>query len=274
MENRKTIGLIAGRGQFPVMVARAARESGIRVACLGFNGFTDPSMGEEAEIFLQNPLGQLNRHIAFFREHGVQELTFAGSISKPKALDIKPDWRAARLLFSLRAKGDDALLRAVINELESEGFAVRKADELVPELRGPAGVLSRRKPTEEEWDDLRLGWTMAKDLGRLDIGQCLFMKRGIVAAVEALEGTDAAIRRGGSLAGEAGVVIKVAKPRQEERIDLPSVGLQTILTLREVKACCLGYEAGKTLFFDRRESLAAADAAGIAVVGLTAEDIG
>lgn len=268
MGEAMTIGLVAGRGQFPLLVARAARSEGKRVACLSFTGFSDPELPDASDVYAELPLGQLGKHIAFFKDNGVVELTFAGAIAKPKAMDLKPDWRAAKVIFRLRSKGDDALLRAVIAELESEGFKVRQAADLVPGLRGPAGVLSRRQPNADEWDDLRLGFGMAKEMGRLDIGQCLVLKRGVIAAVEALEGTDAAIRRGGQLAGPGAVVVKTVKPGQEERIDLPAIGPGTIAAMREVGASCLGYEAGKTLFFDREQSLAQANEMGVAVVGL------
>jgi DUF1009 family protein len=193
----------------------------------------------------------------------------AGSIAKPKALDIRPDLRALKLLGMLRDKGDDVLLRAVARELESEGMPVVSPQDILPSLLTPAGVLTRRKPTDQEAADLRAGWDMAKAVGRLDIGQCVVLKKGVVAAVEALEGTDETVRRGGRLAGPGAVVVKVCKPDQDQRVDLPSVGTETIRTMAEAGATCLGVEAGKSLFFDREAALEQADKAGICVVGVT-----
>ncbi|MBG0777096.1 MAG: UDP-2,3-diacylglucosamine diphosphatase LpxI [Desulfovibrionaceae bacterium] len=266
-----TIGLIAGRGQFPALAARGAQTLGHRVAAVGFKGFTDPALENEVHAWTLLGLGQINRLVRFFHGQKATHLCFAGAIDKPKALDLRPDLRALRLLGRLRGKGDDALLRALIGELESEGFQVIQAADLVPDLRGPAGVLSTRKPDPEEWDDLRFAYATAKDVGRLDIGQCIVVKRGIVAAVEAMEGTDETLRRGGKLARGNAVAVKTLKPGQEERIDLPALGTGTVDSCIAANISCLGFEAGKALFFDLEESLRRADAAGLAIVGITPE---
>lgn len=264
----ETIGIIAGRGQFPALVARGAREAGLRVVICGFHGHTDAALQGEADAFALLHLGQLGKLIDFFLAQGVRKLCFAGAISKPKALDIRPDFRAAKVLFRLRSKGDDVLLRAVMGELESEGIAVMQAATLVPGLRAPQGVLSAREPSDEEWADIRYGWPVARIVGRLDIGQCLVLKRGMVVAVEGLEGTDATLRRGGELGGAGCVALKFVKPGQDERIDLPALGSATISILAQYGYTCLALQAGKTLFFDREESIALADRHGIAVVAL------
>lgn len=262
------IGIIAGKGQFPVLVAREARASGMRVAICGFHGHTDPALEAEADAFTLVHLGQFGRLMTFFEDNGVRRVCFAGAISKPRALDLRPDLRAARVLFRLRGKGDDAILRAVIEELESDGLTVMQAAELVPALRAPEGVLTRRSPSDEEWDDIRFGWPVARVMGRLDIGQCIVVKRGIIMAVEGPEGTDATLKRGGELGGQGCVALKMVKPGQDERIDLPALGTTTIDTLVAHGYTCLAFEAGKTLFFDREASLARADSCGLAVVAL------
>ncbi|ADP87334.1 LpxI family protein [Nitratidesulfovibrio vulgaris] len=264
----ESMGIIAGRGQFPALVAREARRAGLRVAICGFHGHTDPSLAEACDAFSLIHLGQFGRLSEFFHGQGASRLCFAGAIDKPRALDLRPDLRAARVLFRLRGKGDDALLRAVIEELESDGFKVMQAAELVPGLRAPEGVLTRRQPGDEEWDDIRFGWPVARTMGRLDIGQCIVVKRGIVMAVEGPEGTDAALRRGGELGGAGCVAIKLVKPGQDERIDLPALGTGTIGVLAEYGYSCLALQAHKTLFFDRDESLALAERHGIAIVAL------
>jgi len=265
------LGLIAGAGQFPAMVARNAREQGQRVVAVGFSGHTDPALELLVDSFVMLHIGQLGKLLSFFGKQGVDTAVFAGAVHKPKALDLRPDFRAAKVLWRMRGKGDDALLRGVIAELEAEGFEVRQAAEFLPQLRTPPGVLSRRPPAQEEWEDLQLAWEVVGQLGRLDIGQCVVLKRGVVGAVEALEGTDAAIARGASLLGPGCVALKRCKPGQDERVDLPAVGLQTIRALVEARASCLGLEAGKTLFFDSEEALQLAARHKIAVVGLGEE---
>ncbi|ABB38176.2 protein of unknown function DUF1009 [Oleidesulfovibrio alaskensis G20] len=266
--NQESIGIIAGSGQFPMLVARAARLEGHRVVMCGFQGHTDSALEHEADVWSMLHLGQLGRLIDFFVSAGVTRLCFAGAISKPRALDLRPDMRAAKVLFRLRSKGDDVLLRAVLAELESEGLVIVQAAELVPGLRGPEGVLTRRQPSAEEWQDIRYGWPVAMQIGALDIGQCLVVRRGMVVAVEGLEGTDATLRRGGELGGDGCVALKFVKPGQDERIDLPALGLATVRTLAQGGYTCLCYQAGNTLFFDREESISLADKHGISIVGI------
>ncbi|MEG1609626.1 MAG: UDP-2,3-diacylglucosamine diphosphatase LpxI [Bilophila sp.] len=262
----ESIGIIAGSGQFPRLVAQDARASGYAVVMCGFFGHTDPELAVVADAFQCVHLGQFNKVIAIFREHGVRRLCMAGAISKPRALDIRPDLRAAKILFSLRGKGDDALLRAIMADLEAEGFAIMQASELSTSLRCPSGVLTKRHPTEEEWGVIEHGWPIAETMGRFDIGQCLVVKDGMVLAVECLEGTDATLRRGATLGGEGCIALKMAKPGQDERVDLPSIGLNTIELLLECKYSCLAIQAGKTLFFDRAAALELADKHGLCVV--------
>ncbi len=263
------IGIIAGQGQFPFLVARSVRAVGGSVVAIGFIGHTDPTFATEVQAYKQLRIGQLNKAINFLKKNKVRTLCFAGAINKPKALSIRPDWRAARLLFSCLAKGDDTLLKLLIAEFETEGLHAVQAADLVPDLRAPAGVLSLRQPTAHEISDLKYGWKIGKTVGSLDIGQCIVLKQGVVTAVEAIEGSDAAILRGGKLAGSGVVVVKTVKPGQDERVDLPALGLQTLQTMIEAKASCLGFEAGKTLFFDLEQSLRLADKKRLCIVGLT-----
>ncbi|MFV0422913.1 LpxI family protein [Oleidesulfovibrio sp.] len=266
--SHERIGIIAGSGQFPLLVARAARQEGHAVVMCGFYGHTDEALQAEVDEWKMLHLGQLNKLINYFLDNGVKRLCFAGAISKPRALDLRPDMRAATVLFKLRSKGDDVLLRAVLGELESEGLAIVQAAELVPGLLGPEGVLTKTQPSEDDWQDLRYGWPIAMQIGAMDIGQCVVVKRGMVVAVEGLEGTDATLRRGGDLGGEGCVALKIVKPGQDERIDLPALGLGTIRTLQQGGYSCLCYQAGKALFFDREESISLADRYGISIVGI------
>ena len=262
----ESIGIIAGAGQFPRMVARGSRDAGFEPVICGFHGHTDPELSNEASAFALFHLGQFGGVIRYFREHGVCRLCFAGAISKPKALDFRPDWLAVKIIFSLRNKGDNALLQAIIENLEQEGFSVLGAADLVPDLRCPTGVLTRRAPTPEEQDEIKYGWPIAQAMGSYDIGQSIVIKKNMVVAVECLEGTDATLTRGGELGGEGCTAIKVCKPGQDTRVDLPSLGLNTIRLLARYKYRCLAISAGDTLFFDRQAALAEADAHGIAIV--------
>ena len=265
----KVIGLISGGRQFPVLVARGIKDAGHRLVVAGFTGHTNPEVYPLADVFSELKLGQVTKLVDFFKQNKVEEAMMAGAINKPGVMDIRHlDARAVKIIFSLKGKGDDAILRAFTTLLESEGIKVLPPQTYAPGLMSPPGVLTRRAPDGREWADLRAGAAMARELGRLDIGQCVILREGIVAAVEALEGTDAAIRRGCELGGAGCVVVKVVKPGQEERVDLPSVGLDTVRLMAGGKATCLGVEAGKSLFFDLESTLAFADKAGIAIVGL------
>lgn len=269
----ESIGIIAGGGQFPRLVAESARQEGLSVVICGFQGHTDPSLAEAADAFCLLHLGQFNKVIAFFRSHGVRRLCMAGAINKPRALDFRPDFRAARILFSLRRRGDDALLRAIMENLEAEGFSIMSASAFSSALHVPAGVLTRRFPTPEEKKAIAYGWPIAATLGRFDIGQCLVLKDTMVAAVECLEGTDATLRRGAQLGGAGCIAVKRVKPGQDERVDLPSVGLETVRLLIEHAYRCLVVEAGKTLFFDREKAVELANQHQLCILAVTEEDV-
>ncbi|MBP3731323.1 MAG: UDP-2,3-diacylglucosamine diphosphatase LpxI [Mailhella sp.] len=268
---QESIGIIAGGGQFPRIVAESLRSEGYSVVICGFSGHTDEMTANAADAFTLLHLGQFNRMIAFFKQHGVSRACMAGAISKPKALDFRPDWRAAKMVFSLKGKGDDALLRSIIAEIEKDGIQIVSSADLAHGLRCPAGVLTTRQPTESEWNDMRFGWPIARTLGSFDIGQCLVVRENIVIAVECLEGTDATLLRGGQLGGKNCVAIKLVKPGQDERVDLPSIGLATIQNMIENHYAALAVEAGKTLFFDREEALRLADSHGLCIVSLPSD---
>ncbi len=269
---RENIGIIAGGGQFPFLIARELKAQSLGVAVCGFHGHTDPALEAEADAFAMLHLGQVGKLLDFFHASKVSKLCLAGAINKPKALSLRPDLRAAKLFFKLRSRntgGDDAILRLIAEELAQDGFSVLNPANLVPGLRGPAGVLTKRKLSEDDLKDLRYAWPIGKMLGQADIGQCLVVHQGMVAAVEALEGTDATLRRGAELAGPGCLALKTFKPGQDERLDMPSIGLQTINLLVELKYSCLAYEAGNTLFFDREAAIQEADKHKLSIIGVT-----
>lgn len=268
MDSKKVLGIIAGSGQFPFLVAQGAQKCGYRVVAICFSGNSDPKFPESIHAALWLKIGQLGKLIDFFKKQGVGEIVFAGAIDKPRALDLRPDFRILKLALRLSSRNDNALLQAVADELRAEGFVVASPLSFVSDLPMPMGAISQRKPSQEESADIVFGWPIAKELGRLDIGQCTVVKGGMVVAVEAMEGTNATIARAASLVGKGGTVIKIFKPGQEEHIDQPAVGLGTIEAMAKASLTCLAVEADRALFFDRTESLEMADRHGIAVVGV------
>jgi hypothetical protein len=265
----ENIGLIAGKGQFPLLFAQAARSHGVEVVAAAHRGETDPALAELVKELHWVYVGQLGKIIRIFKEAGVRRAVMAGGISRGRLFrEFRPDFRALSVVRRAGAGKDDRLLRAVADELETEGITIAPSTLFLDDLLAPAGPISRRAPSPEELRDMDFGFKIAKELGALDLGQCVVVRRQVVVALEAIEGTDETIRRGGVLAGPGVVVVKVSKPGQDLRFDVPAVGLNTLAVMREVKAAALAVEAGKTLIFDRPEMLKAAAKARIAVWGL------
>jgi len=263
----REVGLIAGSGQFPLLFANAARQASVRVFAVGFEGETDPALSKYVDEFHLLGLGQLGRLVKTFRSAGISHAAMAGGINKTRLYSkIRPDWRMVRFLSRLRNKKDDSLLRALADELESEGILIQPSTIFLPELLAPEGILTRRKANRREQADIAFGWTLAKAIGRLDIGQCLVVKNLVVLAVEGIDGTDATIMRGGRLCGKGAVVVKVSKPMQDMRFDVPAVGADTIEVMKRVNARVLVLEAAKTVIFDRDKMIDLADSAGISIL--------
>lgn len=269
----RVLGLIAGRGRFPLDVARAARRRGERVVAVGFHGETDAALEREADAFTWVRLGELERLIQGLRAGGVRDAVMAGKVPKTRLYadpeSLRPDARALRMLAGLADRKDDTLLSALAGELASDGIRLRPQPEVAPELFAGAGPLGRTAPTGAQRADIAFAWPIAKALGDLDVGQTVVVRDGAVLALEAIEGTDAAIARGAALApGRGVVVVKVAKPRQDPRFDMPAIGLETLKVLGAGGA--LAFEAGSTVVLDRDELAREADARGIPVVGIPA----
>ena len=268
----KKIGLIAGGGQFPILFARAARQYGVEVVAVALKGEADELLESEVDLCSWVSLGKLGRMIETFQKAEVTEVAMAGAVAKTKLFSkIRPDWKAVRLLARMLHKKDDAILRAFTEELEAHGIKVRPSTLFLPELLAPPGILTRRRPNARERRDINFGWNLAKEIGKLDIGQCILVRDQAVLAVEAIEGTDETIRRGGRLGKSEVVVVKVCKPNQDLRFDVPAVGLQTIETMKEVGASVLVVEADRTLMFDREKMIQAADDARIAILSRPAD---
>jgi DUF1009 family protein len=269
------IGLIAGGGQFPLLFARAARSQGRAVVAVAHVNESKTELETEVEQLCWVKLGQLGKIIKHFKKFGVREAVFAGTITKTRIFkDVLPDLKGLTLWNKIDARQDDAILRAVAATLEQEGVQVLASTIYLEHLLFPRGVLTRKTITDSEGEDIRFGWKIAREIGRLDIGQCVVVRNRTVLAVEAIEGTDAAIKRGGELAGEGTVVVKLKKPGQDFRFDLPATGTTTIDTLAEAGGRVLAVEAGQSLLFDRDEMISAAEKAGITVIGVQETDNG
>jgi DUF1009 family protein len=268
-ETSRIIGLIAGGGQFPLLIAEAAKKEGMRIMAVAHLDETDPKLSDSVDDIIWVKLGQLGQLIKALKTRGVTEALMAGTITKKRMFEnIRPDLKGLTIMSKLAFFHDDDILRAVTRELAREGVTIISSTQFLPELIAPEGCLTARRPNRAEKEDIRFGWNMAKAIGRLDIGQCVVVRNKTVLAVEAIDGTDATILRGGKLAQEKAVVVKVSKPEQDLRFDVPCVGLETIRTLSRVNGAVLTVEAGNTLLFDKAEMIAEADMNRIAIVSL------
>jgi hypothetical protein len=265
-----SIGIIAGGGQFPLLFIEAAHKAGRRVVVVAHKGETDEEVVRAADAVCWVKLGQLGKLISFFKKEGVGETVFLGTITKTQIFrDILPDLKGISLWNKIDRKQDDAILRAIAETLELEGIKVLESTLYLRHLLFPIGVITKKKPSKMQCRDIEFGWQNARAIGKLDIGQCVVIRDCTVLAVEAIEGTDATILRGGALAKEKAVVVKVKKPGQDFRFDLPATGLTTIRSLQRVKGAVLAVEAGQSLIFDRELMVEEANKAGIVVVGVS-----
>ena len=229
------IGLIAGGGKFPLLIAESAKRRGLKVIAVAHRGETMPELADKVDEITWIGLGQFGHLLRAFKLREVHHALMAGAITKTKMFaDVKPDLKGLEVIGKLLIFHDDDILRAVARELEKKGINLVSSTDYLPELLTPSGCLTKRKPSKEEMDDIGFGWMVAKELGRLDIGHCVVVRRKTVLAVEAIEGTDKTIERGGALAKEGGVVVKVCKPNQDLRFDLPAVGLSTVNVMSKV----------------------------------------
>ncbi|MEZ6052159.1 MAG: UDP-2,3-diacylglucosamine diphosphatase LpxI [Planctomycetaceae bacterium] len=276
------VGLLAGAGRFPIVFAQMAREQGYSVHCMGVLGLVDEELRDLCTDFKTAPLARLGKAIRFFRQRGVDRVVMAGKIEKRILFDpyrvfrLLPDWRTVHMWFKYAAenKKDDTLLLAVIREFARDNITFESALDFCPELLVKHGFLTSRKPSPNQWKDVRFGWSLAKEMGRLDIGQTVVVNDTAVIAIEAIEGTDECIRRAGELCRRGGfTVVKVAKPQQDMRFDVPTVGVQTIQTMHEAGARVLAIESGMTILLDEPEVLELANRFGIAIVSLNAEEL-
>ena len=271
-EMPRRLGIVAGGGALPGKVAAAARAAGREVFIVGLEGFADPAILAPWPHEIRR-LGAAARIIAALREHGCQDVTMIGSVRRPSLLEMRPDAEGAKLLARIgRAAfaGDDGLLAAVIRVLTEEGFRVIGAHDVLSEAVGPAGVLTVARPDAQAMTDIERGVVVTRLLGSADVGQGCVVQQGLVLAVEAIEGTDAMLARAGLLRrdGVGGVLVKLVKPGQDKRADLPTIGPDTVRNAIAAGLRGVAFEAGATILAEREACLAAANAAGFFLVGL------
>lgn len=273
--SRKPVGLLAGSGRFPIYFAEKARSVGLPVVCVGVRHEAAPELQGLASRFYWAGVAQLGKMIRSFKREGVERVVMAGKIHKTvihtpwRWLRLWPDWRMIKFWFrrGRRDNKDDSILLGVIAEFEMDGMKFESALDLCPELLVPAGLLTRRPPTAREEADIEFGWELAREMGRLDVGQSVVVKERAVLAVEAIEGTDRAILRAGELCPAGGfTVVKVAKPHQDMRFDVPTVGCNTVESIRKAGGRVLAVEAGRTILIDQEQTVALADRYGITII--------
>jgi len=279
------VGLLAGWGRFPVVVAETLARQGFQTYCIGVRGYADPVLAEVCHDFHWGSLARFGDAVRYFRRHGVTDVTMAGKIHKTFMFQpwfwirLLPDVRTVRafaphFLFRRKDCKDDTLLGRVVELFAADGIRFGPATDYAPELLVKQGQLTRRGPSAHEWNDIRFGWQLAKEMGRLDVGQSVAVKSQAVLAVEAIEGTDECIRRAGHLCrAGAFTVVKVAKPQQDMRFDVPTVGLGTVQTMVEAGAKVLAIEAGRTIIVEEPQVAEFADRNKLVIVAVRDAEI-
>ncbi|MFN0195153.1 MAG: LpxI family protein [Planctomycetaceae bacterium] len=281
-EHPPRMGILAGAGRFPMTVAESLRRQGYFVHCLGVHGMADPALAPLCDRYSEVPIARLGKAIRRFKRGGIQQVIMAGKIEKTVLfrkwlwLRLLPDWRTLHMWwgYARRDRKDDTLLLAVVKEFARDHIEFVSATDYCPEILVKHGFLTQRRPTPAQWNDIYFGWEIAKELGRLDIGQTVIVNDKAVIAVEAIEGTDQAIRRAGLLCRRGGfTVVKVAKPQQDFRFDMPTIGLQTLQSMHEAGGRVLAIESGMTILLDQPEFLEMAERFRIAVVALNSQEL-
>jgi UDP-2,3-diacylglucosamine hydrolase len=274
LDTGRPVGLIAAAGRFPIAIAVKARAAGVPLVTVGLRHLADPALRGLSHRFHWSGLAKIGRTIRLLRRAGVERFMLAGKVHKTEILKpwrylaLLPDWTTFKFWFNRRRRDnrDDSITYGILELFAAHGLRCEPPWDLCPELLVRQGVLTRRAPTPAEERDIEFGWSLAKEMGRLDVGQSVAVKDRAVLAVEAIEGTDRAIARAGELCGRGRfVVVKVAKPQQDMRFDVPTVGTDTIQTMYHAGARVLAIEAGKTILLDEAETLALADRYGIAI---------
>lgn len=267
MTRPDTLGIIAGNGVYPKLLADAARKSGVeQIIAAAFTGETDPILEQYVDSIEWMRVGQLSRLLNFFSEHNVHQAIMAGQIAPKNLFDLRPDWKALLLLGKLKRRNAESIFAAIANELAGVGVELLPATTFLQESLAARGLIAGSSLIRREEEDVDFGWEIAKEIARLDIGQTVIVKNGTVLAVEAFEGTNEAIGRGGALAREGAVMVKVAKPNQDLRFDVPVIGVETMRIAAEAKLRVIALESKKTLLLEREEIHKLANRLGISII--------
>ena len=267
MNTPEVLGIIAGNGMYPQLLTDAARKSGVKkIVAAAFTGETDAALGEHVDLVEWMRVGQLGRLLKFFRVQDVHHAVMAGQIAPKNLFDLRPDLKALMLLRKLKHRNAESIFSAIADELAKIEVDLLPATRFLEDSLARPGLIAGRKLSRREEDDVELGWKIAKEIARLDVGQTVIIKNGTVVAVEALEGTNQTIRRGGILTGEGGVMVKVSKPNQDMRFDVPVVGVETVRVAAESRLRVIAVEAGKTLLLERDTIADLADHANLSIV--------
>jgi hypothetical protein len=262
-----TLGIIAGNGVYPRLLADAARKAGVKkIIAAAFTGETDPALTQHIEPIEWMRVGQLNRLLKFFRAQDVHHAIMAGQIAPKNLFDLRPDVKALLLLGTLKERNAESIFAAIADELAKIDVELLPATTFLEDSLAPVGSIAGPKLLRQEQEDVDLGWRIAKEIARLDIGQTVIVRNRTVVAVEALEGTNEAIRRGGALAREGSVMVKVAKPNQDMRFDVPVVGVETLRVAVEAGLRVIAVEAGKTLLLERHLIVDLANQSNLSIV--------
>jgi DUF1009 family protein len=262
------LGIIAGNGVYPRLLADSARKSGVkRIVVAAFTGETDPALTKHADVIEWMRVGQLNQLLKFFREQKVQHAIMAGQIAPKNLFDLHPDWRALLLLGKLEQRNAESIFAAIADELSKIDVELLPATAFLEDSLAQAGLIAGPKLSRAEEEDADLGWKIAKEIARLDVGQTVIIKNGTIVAVEAFEGTNETIKRGGALARQGAIMVKVAKPNQDMRFDVPVIGVETIRAATEAKLRVIAIEARKTLLLEREAIIDLAGRATISLAG-------
>lgn len=264
------LGILAGTGKLPVECARAAAKLGYEVYAVGLLADSDPSIAQFAKDYRFISVAQLDAILNYLKGNQIDKVTMIGKVTKELLFNgaVQPDMHMLQLIMTLPDRNDDTIMMAFVRELARAGIQTFDQTKLIRKLMPHRGTITQREPTEQEQRDMEFGFRIAKELGRFDIGQTVVVKNLAVMALEAIEGTDACIERGGKLAHGGAVIAKVSKPQQDNRFDVPTVGYRTIEQMAEVGATALAIEAGKTLLVEREQMIALADAKGISIVAM------
>lgn len=268
MKTPDALGIIAGSGAYPLLVADAARKAGVkRIVAAAFAGETDEKLEHQVDEIHWMRVGQLGKLLSCFRDAEVRHALMAGQIAPKNLFDLRPDWKALLLLTRLKRRNAETIFGAIADELEKVDVRLLPATSFLEEYVAPPGVIAGRTPTRREDDDITFGFEIAKEMSRLDIGQTVVVKDGTVLAVEAFEGTNEAMKRGGALGRKGAVMVKVAKPNQDLRFDVPVIGVETLRIAAEANVRVIAIEAGQTLLLEKDDLISFATRANVSVVG-------